>query len=287
MKRFLAACGTAVLLLAGCTHTTPFTDDHYFRALGEKNEVVFTVDVEGAREILDAADGEGTLGGLDPILERSGRISVAMDPSAADGIPVFYGGIEGNFGKVVTDTALSFSGDFDKAESGEVPFYRSSSAGLDVKVPQSGLVLFSNDDIEKVYRKTYRERELFIPYDVSQRMAESLFGIYMEKPHDIGFLTDQIPEAMLLSMNSIWLVLNGVKDDYRVSGVLLLSTEQASRVLGTTLRLNYLKTIRKLEVPIEGWKEHIDEDGKTITLAGMYISNEEVYDLLSTVLDSI
>ncbi len=285
MKRLMTVSILLILLvLNGCTHMTPFTDESYLRALGEESEVVATVNVDMAQALIHEVAGD-QLESLEIILDRSDRISVAIDPSASEEeTPMMYGGIEGDFGKIVTDTVLSFSKDFAKMEEQDIQYFGSDTMNLDVKVPKSGLVLFSNDSIEEVYQKTFKERELFIPYDVSERMEESLFGIYMEKPTDIGFLTDQIPETMLLSMNGIWLVLNGEKDSYNVSGILDTNTPQATRVLGTLLRLNYLKTIRKLPTPLEGWEDHILIGDEIITLAGMFISNEEVYDLFSMVL---
>ncbi len=31
IRELVIICAGALVLLSGCTHTTPFTDDHYFR----------------------------------------------------------------------------------------------------------------------------------------------------------------------------------------------------------------------------------------------------------------
>lgn len=274
-----------VLLAASCRHTSPFTEEHYFSALGESDELVITMDVDASLEIL----GQSTDAVLPDVLtDRSDRVSVAVDTAEAeDGPLVYYGAVEGDFGKLSTSTALCLSSDWQKGEDGSVSFYGNEASGMKLKIPKSGIVLFTNSDIQRVYDKTYAKRELFIPYEISEKMDAALAGIYIDDPEDISYITDQIPKTMVLSIDSAWIVLTGTSDDYRLAGVVKTKNRQASRVLGTLLRMNYLVKVRELTVALEDWQDDIQIDETGIMIDQMYMTDEEVIDILSQLLENI
>ncbi|MCF7934283.1 MAG: hypothetical protein K9M84_01080 [Spirochaetia bacterium] len=289
IRELVIICAGALVLLSGCTHTTPFTDDHYFRALGRKNEMVVTVNMDQSAELLEGLSSEQQkLSAIDGILDRTDRISLSIDNSSGTAAaPAFYGGLEGNFGYFTANTALKFSREWKRETDSSVVYFHSDQNALDVMIPRSGIVLFSQGDMAEVYRRTYAERELFIPYEVSRKMGDGIAAMYMESPDDIMYLTDQIPRTMLLSIDSVWLVLTGTRDDYRLTGLISANNDKASRVLGTLLRMNYLVRVRALDVPLKDWQDDITIDGNLIMLEEMYMENKTVQDTFAKMLEQL
>ncbi len=288
LRNWLLLCAGVVLILTGCAHTTPFKDDYYFRALGRPSEMVVTMNLDNSRELYEEVAKQQDTASIDAIVTRSDRISVSIDtPSEGSDEPRYYGGVEGNFGYLTANTALLVSKDWKRQEKDSVAYFGNDNTDLKVTIPKNGIVIFSNDDIKDVYMKTYKERELFIPYKISQKMGEGLFGMYLESPDDIMYVTDEFPRTMLLSIDSVWLVVTGQKDDYRVTGMVETKNRQASRVFGTLLKMNYLMRIRAMENPIGQWQDDIQIDDQDIMIENMYIDNEMVMGLFSKILTNL
>ncbi len=284
VKSLLILVLMMIIFFTSCTHTTPFKDDYYFRALGDKGDVVVTLNVDNSRELYEDVATQQDTSALDPIVERSDRISLSIDTSTSAEEPSYYGGIEGNFGRFSTSTALLFNSEWEKVKTSTLTYFDNPNTGLQVAIPKSGIVLFSNDDIEKVFTKTFKEREIFVPYDIAKELGEGLFGLYIEDPDDISLFTDAIPKTMLMSIDSVWCVLTGQKDDYRLFGEIRTKNTQSSRVLGTLLKMSYFVQIKKLKYTVEGWEDAIRTDQNIIQIENMYLENDKVTELFSGLL---
>lgn len=280
MRRALKLLSLLSLLLAaftGCRHSTPFTEELYFRALGESDQMILTIDMRKSAHLLE---GTGFSGGLGPVIDRSDRLSAAYSLNEEDSL--LYGGLEGNYGRLLTNTALSFSDQFTRVD-GELGYYQDSQSDLKVMVPKSGIVLFTTGQMVDVYTRSFKERKLFVPEVVAEKMADGLCAIYMEDPQDASLITDMIPKTMIQSIDTLWVVLQQDDRYYRVSGLIDTRSSSASRVLSTLLRMNYLVSIKELDEPLESWQDDIAQDGNTIMLDSMYIPEQTVRNLFKSI----
>ena len=48
--RFSAFIALALIVLTGCVHHTPYTEEYYFQSLGEPSEIVVTADLDKMKE---------------------------------------------------------------------------------------------------------------------------------------------------------------------------------------------------------------------------------------------
>lgn len=280
MRSPLKALVLLVLLtvtFTGCRHSSPFTEELFFRALGESDQMILTVDMRKSAHLLE---GTGFSGGLGPVIDRSDRLSAAYSLNEED--TLLYGGLEGNYGRLVTNTVLSFSDQFTRAE-GELRYYQDGQSDLKVMVPKSGIVLFTTGEMLDVYTSSFKERKLFVPEEVALKMADGLCAIYMEDPQDASLITDMIPRTMIQSIDTLWVVLLQDQTYYRVTGVIDTRNSSASRVLSTLLRMNYLMSIKELDEPLESWQDDIAQEGNTILLDSMYIPEQTVRNLFKSI----
>ncbi|MGM0431242.1 MAG: hypothetical protein ACQEQU_00850 [Spirochaetota bacterium] len=277
----------AVVLLGGCRHTSPFTQDFFYRSLGEKGDAVVTVNLEAAQPLFDELDADTLDPQFDPILERTGRISVALDPGSQQDDLHAKGGLEGNFGTTAVRSVLGLSSQWSKVSSAKPTFYTDSEGSIQVLSPQSGLVLFATDGIERTYAKSYAEREILIPHTIAQRMARGMFAFYMEDPEDLSLFTDILPDKLVDSIQSLWLVFEHETSHYAASGEIRTYNRAAGRVLSTSLKKDYLDRVRELEEPPEDWMDDIQWDDRYIDIDRMFVENTQVVDLFSAVLQQL
>ncbi len=107
--------------------------------------MVVTVNMDQSAELLEGLSSEQQkLSAIDGILDRTDRISLSIDNSSGTAAaPAFYGGLEGNFGYFTANTALKFSREWKRETDSSVVYFHSDQNALDVMIPRSGIVLFS------------------------------------------------------------------------------------------------------------------------------------------------
>lgn len=232
------------LLFVSCVHKTPFQEEYYFQAMGDSSEVVITADVgkikESTLEILPKDN---------MIIDRTDRISVGLLPETTEVYPLpiesygINGALEGNFGKIVTNTALAWSGEFDKEKEDGVKYY--SNGSIEVGSPKSGLVLFSDTSYTDHYSRTYLNREKLISDDIALEMASSAAGLYLNTPEtlvDIGF---ELPDTAIKKIERCYFLIDEVDGQLYMNGKLVMWEDGDAKTMNTLLRNQLLVSLRK------------------------------------------
>lgn len=242
MRRYLFLTVISILVLSGCVHHSPFLSEYYFQAMGDAGELVMTMDASSLKESsLDIPENA--------ILERSERISVAMNPEESTLYPLplsdwtIYGAAEGNFGKILVPTAISYMDGFERIKEDGVKYY--SNGAVSVGVPETGILLFSTGDYLEAKDKTLDNRSLLIPSDLASDMAENLFSIYVSEPKTMMDLGFELPYAVLSGMNYALITVDETNEGFFLSSVVDFKDERDAKTFTTLMRNMIVQEIRR------------------------------------------
>ena len=267
----------AAFAITSCVHS-PFhgEEEYYFQAMGADSEIVVTVDAEKAKANETIGIEENT------VTKRAERVSVALDPRSVEekDYPLsfeqysFYGAIEGNFGKTITNMGLGMSG-FEKVKQDGRKFYEGN--GLQVGVPKSGLVVFSSDDYLDAVDRTVENRKIMIPHELSSEMASALASFYVRNPKtmlDLGF---DLPITVLLKMDNAVIFINEDGFGFTMSARIEMQDERNAKTLNTVLRNNIVADLRRRgEKPdFKELSKLLYQDGRTVYIDRKPITAEE------------
>jgi hypothetical protein len=278
-------------LLAGCAHTSPFTEEPYFAAVGKEQEFILTVDTRKAGDLSQpllmlvpgAQDNQD-------LYDRLSRITVATslpvmqeDGTYSDTEPELYGAVEGNLSMPLLRSYLSAAPGWRKEFSEGHTVWSNDGYGLEVAVPENGIALFSTLSIEQPLTGTYSERELFIPLEAAEKMAEGIAGMYVQSPRYLfSLFEDIIPYSLLVSIDSIWLSIDEAQEGYTLYGMVKTTQKAATTVISLTLKKKYLERIRTLETRPENWMESIVvDDEQNILIQHVAVGQDELTQLLA------
>lgn len=242
MRRYLFLTVISILVLSGCVHHSPFLSEYYFQAMGDAGELVMTMDASSLKESsLDIPENA--------ILERSERISVAMNPEGSTLYPLplsdwtIYGAAEGNFGKILVPTAISYMDGFERIKEDGVKYY--SNGSISVGVPETGILLFSTGDYLEAKDKTLDNRSLLIPSELASDMAENLFSIYVSEPKTMMDLGFELPYAVLSGMNYALITVDETNERFFLSSVVDFKDERDAKTFTTLMRNMIVQEIRR------------------------------------------
>ena len=244
MKK-LVVLALATLAITSCVHS-PFhgEEEYYFQAMGADSEIVVTVDAERAKVNETIGIEENT------VTKRAERVSVALDPRTVEkkDYPLsfdqysFYGAIEGNYGKGITNMGLGMAG-FEKVKVDGRKFYEGN--GIQLGVPRSGLVVFSSDDYLDAVERTVEDRKIMIPHALASEMSSSLASFYVRNPQtmlDLGF---DLPITVLLKMDNAVIFINEDGFGFTLNARIEMQDERNARTLNTVLRNNIVADLRR------------------------------------------
>ncbi len=286
----LPAVFLLMLFLSSCVHRTPFREEYYFQAMGDPAELVVTMDFSKsdrlyADALRQSTQGESTL--LGNLIPRIDRVSMAFyepagtireNSAAVDlGSYSFYGGIEGNIPRFITNTALLWTPGWQKIENDRTRYYRNEAMNLDVAVPKNGILLFSQGDYMRAYDNTYANRVTKIPYDLAKRMAASLFGFYVTSPQamlDIGL---DIPLTVLKQMNTMLLMIEEKADGLMVlQGSITMNTTRLANSLSILMKTSYISDKRRTNTPLGDLTNLFILKESTLLINDMALSDEQL-----------
>ena len=293
------------MLMMSCVHTTPFVEEPYFRTLGAEGELVVTMNLSESREVLaPVIDALPSDIGLKYITERSDRFSLATqvpgdsEKMRTEDTVKYYGAVEGNLSSYVIQNGLSLGNlwekhqlpitqderfDPAKRKPEHLVYWQNTEMDLQVSIPENGIVLFANEGMEDVYRRTYLRREMFIPADVAEHMQEGILSLYMERPHDLVLLNQFLPQTLINQIDSVWFVLHGSRGAFALDAVISTQTPASTRVMVTMLKVAYLARVKKMDPPPDDWKDSIQssQDTGQVTIRNMYLEDTDVNSVFS------
>ncbi len=270
------------LTLSSCVHKIP-KGEHFFQAMGEAGEVVVTVDTTNL-ERLPVKVEEGNFTHL---LSRVNRLSVALyDPLEREVDPeeeldlsgyAYYGALEGNIPAFLTNSALLWDSDWEKVEEGRLRYYHNDYLGLDVYAVQRGLLLFASENYSDAYHKSYKERKVKIEHSLAERMATSLFGIYLATPKALLEVGLEIPKTVIPHIASITFVVEDNKGDgYTLGGIITMQSERLANSLSILVKSSYISDKRRKKEPLGDLTNLFILEGDALYINGLPLNDEQL-----------
>lgn len=252
MKKLLPVTLLVVLLLTGCVHHSPFTEEYLFQAMGADGEIVVTADVAA----LKSQDG-GLVGFDDGLLaelkERTDRLSLALykdSYSEEDPYPAaisdldYYGALEGNYGKGL-NTLISWSEEFHKETADGIRYYTDDNGSIELAVPETGVMLFASKDYEMAYHRLISDRVIYIPEDTAATIGSALFGLYVRSPQTMIELGFELPQTVIMQMSDAIIYVVETDGVYYLNADITMQDESLAKTLLTLLRNQVVAEIRR------------------------------------------
>ncbi len=285
--RVLAVC-LLTAAVSGCVHRTPFPDESYITALGAPGEIVITASTDRSMVILDelAAYWQelDQLSGIIALTERL-NVSIILPGAESGDIAGYYGAIEGNISMALINAFLSLNRDWVAGLDEHQRYYRSSS-GIEVSVPENGILFFSSQDISPVLEGTYRTRKVFVPDSIAVDLVAGMLGIYIHQPVSLtGALDDLIPGELIKSIDSLWLAVDSSEDFFDIHGMIVTDQKPATTVISITLKKKYLEKLRRMDEMPDGWQQSIVVDNDLqITINSVELQMEDLRPVIESLL---
>lgn len=252
----LIALVSFVLVLASCAHTTPFKDRMYIQSFGTDGQLVLTVNAQRFDVEEFASENDVTLDSqVQYIADRMTRLSIVLfdrtgeygDYPANYGALDFDGAIEGNYSKALLNTALKLGGALtaEKGESG-LRFFTDEQSGIQAAVPKNGVILFSSSDIEANYEKAFGSDKV-ISDEKAQKLASSMFGIYVSNPKTMLDIGLDVPQSALENIEYILIMM----DTETLSVEFKLKSESLAKSFSVIVKASYVGDLRRDGLPID------------------------------------
>lgn len=252
----LIALVSFVLVLASCAHTTPFKDRMYIQSFGTDGQLVLTVNAQSFDVEEFASENDVTLDSqVQYIADRMTRLSIVLfdrtgeyrDYPANYGALDFDGAIEGNYSKALLNTALKLGGALteEKGESG-LRFFTDEQSGIQAAVPRNGVILFSSSDIEANYEKAFGSDKV-ISDEKAQKLASSMFGIYVSNPKTMLDIGLDVPQSALENIEYILIMM----DTETLSVDFKLKSESLAKSFSVIVKASYVGDLRRDGLPID------------------------------------
>ncbi len=268
-----------MMFMSSCATKSPLKDRMFLQSYGMDGQFVITVDASKLNlgEYVDTTDSS-----VSYIANRMSRLSIVLfditeqyseypaDFSTYD----FDGAIEGNYSKSLINTALKISGIFtqQKGESG-LKFLTDEESGLQVVVPSNGIILFSSNDVETTYEKTFKSSDKLISDQQAEKLASCEIGIFVSNPKTLIDLGLDIPKSSLENIEYILIML----EDDTLSVDFKLKSETLAKSFSIIIKGSYVGQLRRegTTIDIEQLKEQFVQEFDMFSVNNLSLTEEQ------------
>lgn len=284
-----------VMLMPSCAHKSPLKDRMFLQSYGMDGQLVVTLDatkmdlgqylgstVTETSSEETTADVTNDNAALNYITERLSRFSLVLydktgqyDAYPADLTVYDYdGALEGNYSKLLINTALKVSGAFtqENGESG-LKFFTDEQSGLQAAIPKSGIILFSSSDVEATYENTFKTNEKLISDEQAQKLANCELGIFVSNPKTLMDLGLDIPRSSLENIEYILLIL----EDNMLSIDFKLKSESLAKSFSIIIKGSYVGQLRRegTTIDFEQLKQQFVQEFDMVSVKELGLTQEQ------------
>ncbi len=268
-----------MMFMSSCATRSPLKDKMFLQTYGMDGQFVITVDASklDLSEYVDTADSS-----VSYITNRMSRLSIVLfdktkqyleypaDLSTYD----YDGAIEGNYSKTLINTALKVSGLFtqQKSDSG-LKFLMDEESGLQVAIPTNGIILFSSNDVEATYEKTFKTSDKLISDQQAQKLATCEIGIFVSNPKTFINLGLDIPKSSLENIEYILIML----ENETLSVDFKLKSEALAKSFSIIVKGSYVGQLRRAGATIdfEQLREQFVQEFDMVSVNNLGLTEEQ------------
>jgi hypothetical protein len=277
-----AAAAAVLMLLASCATVPQRSPSEWLGVLPEDATMYVSFSVTGSADLVRKAlkDAGPDFQDVGSLMDRTKRLVAAV--TLRQGAPARFDiAALGGYPSGIIGLRLRGNKEWTEASTPSGTYWQWSKAGLQMGIPNDGILLASNGGIERLLSRWAAPIALAIPSDAARDMQNADFVLYMpELPGNLAESAAQ--KGMSLPIQEVWMNAVKGKGGYELAGTVNTSSEQKAKVLALALRLGLVAWIRSQSVP------DVAERLKTVTvtalglqvkLAGLLVTNEEIIPL--------
>ncbi len=273
-----------VLLVFSSCATTARERVHIrpIQMMGKSETIVISVDLEKEEDLLAAVLGAGN-----PLQQRAKRISIAATPQsdvyplAGDALE-FWAVVEGKFPRLVTNTALSYSREFLKAEDVTGRTYFTEKSGpLSIRAVQPNTLLLTDGSYDEAYTH-FRSGEITIDAETAERMENAALSIWVKEPKTFFDLGLGLSQSVFAQAESVLILLDRGSDGaYRLDAVITMTGSKDANTLSQMVRSGYIAKLRTAgeRVAIAELREIFLLEDLQVIIQQLSLGESEVADL--------
>lgn len=277
-----AAAAAALIALASCATVPKRAPSEWLGVLPEDATMYVSFAVPGSADLVKKAlkDAGPDFQDVGALMDRTDRMVAAV--TLAKGAPVrFDVAALGNYPAGIIGMRLSGNKEWKESSSSSGKYWQWSKAGLQMGIPNNGILLASNGGIEQLLSRWTAPIALSIPPDAAQDMLKSDFVLYM--PELPGNITEGAAQKGLnIPIQEVWLNAVKQKNGYELSGAVNTTDEREAKLLGLALKLGLVAWMRSQSLPDVAQRlapVTIKPVGLQVRLAGLRVTNDEIIPL--------
>lgn len=249
MKRTLRLVTFSVatlLLLASCaTVGRPSVEGRPIQRMAERGVVVIAIDAQKERELLMTA-----LGGIEELGRRSDRISLALR-SDSDEYPLSldtldgWAVIEGDFPKLLTNTALKFAPQLAQQKSGGASWFSHTESDLSLRTISKDTILATTGGWEETLDRYYTPI-LLLGEQEATMMEEAAIALWAREPKTFFDLGLELPQSVFTQSETVLVLID--RDEagsYWTDAYITMQTPKGAQTLSQMVRSGYLAKLKR------------------------------------------
>jgi hypothetical protein len=280
--RLLLASAAAVLFLASCASVPQRSPSEWLGALPEDATMYLSFSVSGSADVVKRAlkAAGPDFQDVSSLMDRTNRLVGAVTLNR--GSPARFDVVAlGRYPSGIIGLRLRGNKEWKETPTPHGPYWQWSKAGLQMGIPNDGILLASNGGIEGLLSRWGSPVTLTIPPDAALDMKRSDFVLYM--PELPGNLTESAAQkGMSLPIQEVWMNAVKVRGGYDLSGTVNTSSEQKAKVVALAVCLGLVAWMRSQEVKEAAERLKpvtVIPSGLQVKLAGLRVTDDEIVPL--------
>ena len=277
-----ALAAAAALAVASCATVPQRSPAEWLGVLPPDATLYASLSVPGSAALIKKAlkDAGPGLQDVSTLIDMTKRLvcSVTLAPGSA---AQFSAAGLGNYPSGIIGARLAGNKEWKKASSASGTWWEWTKAGLQMSIPNNGILLAANGGVEDLLGRWKSPASLQVPPDVAGDMERSDLVIYMpELPG--GIMQNAAQAGVHIPVQEVWLKAVKGADGYEVSGTANTASERESRLLTLALRLGIVGWLKTENVPNASERLKtisVTAAGVQVKMTGLHVTETEVIPL--------
>jgi hypothetical protein len=284
------AAVAVILLMASCATVPPRSASQWLGVLPGDATLYASLSVRGSAELIrkmlkEAGPATQDIGTL---MDRTERLVISVTLSS--GAPARFAVVAlGNYPSGIVGMRLAGNKNWTKKTTGSDTYWEWTRAGLQLSIPNNGILLASNGGVEALLGRWKSPVSLRVPPDVESDMEHSDLVLYM--PELPGGLTEKAAaNDVHIPLQEVWITAVRTAGGYTLGGTANTSSEKESKLLTLVLRLGIVAWMRTENIPNAAERLRsitVSPSGSQVKFGGLAITESEIVPLFLSLLKSI
>jgi hypothetical protein len=273
----------AALALASCASVPERAPSEWLGALPGHATMYVSFNVVSSADLVKKALAEAgeDLKDVGTLLDMTKRLvcSVTLEKGAPARFSVI--GL-GNYPAGIIGMRLGGNKEWKKVNGAEGRYWQWSKAGIQMSVPNNGILLASNGGIDTLLSDWASPLAVTVPPDVAADMKSADLVVYM--PELPGDLAEQAAaKGLRLPIQEVWIDAVKGTGGYDVSGTANTGSEREAKLLTLVVKLGLVAWMKTQDVANTSEKLKaisVTASGVQVKLSGLHLTDEEIVPLL-------